>query len=209
MDGIHDLAGMQGFGKINHIPDDVVFHEEWQRTAFLLMLATQVVIDDLTADEYRHSVERMAPAHYLQSHYYERMLTGTASLMVERGIVRLEELEKIAGGKFPLSLPVAEDPIVPLEPQETARFRPGDNVRVKQMHPKGHVRAPRFCRGKQGIVLHVAPRFSFPDTAAHGGPHRKEHTYHVEFRATDLWNDEGTENNSVVVDLWDSYLEEI
>jgi hypothetical protein len=57
--------------------------------------------------------------------------------------------------------------------------------------------------------LHKAPKFSFPDTSAHGGERRKEHTYHVEFLAQDLWPDEGAVNDSVVVDLWDSYLEAV
>jgi nitrile hydratase len=56
-------------------------------------------------------------------------------------------------------------------------------------------------------VIHRAPRFRFPDTSAHDGERRKEHTYHVEFASTDLWSDERVTNDSVIVDLWDSYLE--
>jgi nitrile hydratase len=55
--------------------------------------------------------------------------------------------------------------------------------------------------------LHVAPPFSFPDASAHGGPRRAEHTYHVEFDARDLWPDAPEAKGTVVVDLWDSYLE--
>ena len=67
---------------------------------------------------------------------------------------------------------------------------------------------PRFCRGKTGTVVHVAPKFSFPDASAHGEPFRKEHTYHVEFPAAELWADAAGSNESVVVDIWDSYLED-
>ena len=207
MDGIHDLGGMQGFGAVVREENEPVFHEDWQRIAFGLMILPQAALRCNNADEYRHSVERMLPAHYLQSHYYERVLTGATTLLVEKGVLSIDDLEARAGGAFPLAAPVSEDPVVARSPQPEARFRAGDKVKVLDIHPKGHVRAPRFCRGKTGIIIHVAPKFGFPDTAAHDGPRRKEHTYHVEFRSKDLWCSDGVSGDSVIVDLWDSYLE--
>ena len=207
MDGIHDLGGMQGFGAVSIEQDEPVFHEPWQATAFALMVATQVVMRSHNADEYRHSIERMNPSHYLQAHYYERVLTGTTTLLVEKGLLDIQDLEARCGGRFPLAAPVAADPLSDRVPQTQARFTVGDRVRVLPVSPAGHVRAPKFCRGHVGTVLHRAPKFSFPDTSAHGGERRKEHTYHVEFSAQALWPSEGGANDSVVVDLWDSYLE--
>lgn len=207
MDGIHDLGGMQGFGPVVREKDEPVFHEDWQRIAFGLMTLPQIAIRCNNVDEYRHSVERMMPAHYLQSHYYERVLTGATTLLIEKGVISLDDLEARAGGVFPLSAPISDNPMVDLPAQTEARFKVGDAVRVVDMHPSGHTRAPRFCRGHTGIVIHVAPKFDFPDTAAHGGLRRKEHTYHVEFKSEVLWGSDGTEGDSVVVDLWDSYLE--
>jgi nitrile hydratase len=37
---------------------------------------------------------------------------------------------------------------------------------------------------------------------------RREPTYHVEFSAAELWAEAAEEGDSVVVDLWESYLEE-
>lgn len=207
MDGIHDLGGMAGFGAISYEENEPVFHEPWQATAFALNIVGIGVLRNHNADEYRHSIERMPPVHYLQACYYERVLTGAATLFVEKGVVAKEELEERAGGAFPLASPNAPAPMAELEPQPVARFKKGDRVKVKDIHPAGHTRVPRFCRGKTGTVLHVAPAFSFPDAAAHGGAFRKEHTYHVEFASTDLWADAGADNESVIVDLWDSYLE--
>ena len=45
------------------------------------------------ADEYRHAIERMAPIHYLQARYYERVLTGVTTLLVEKGVLDLSDLE--------------------------------------------------------------------------------------------------------------------
>lgn len=206
MDSIHDLGGMSGFGAVQVEHDEPVFHEDWEALAYSLNALGLARLHAYNIDEYRHAIERMDPAHYLAASYYERVLTGVATLLVEKGVVTHEELERRAGGAFPLARPVADSPTVDLEPQLQPRFAVGAMIEVRQMHPTGHTRVPRYVRGKRGIVLHVAPPCSFPDGAAHGLPPRSEHTYHVEFRARELWPD-AAEADSVVVDLWDSYLE--
>jgi nitrile hydratase len=207
MDGIHDLGGMNGFGAVEIEPDEPVFHEHWEALAFALNALGVAAIAAYNVDEYRHSIERMEPAHYLRARYYERVLTGVATLLVEKRIVSREELERRAGGAFPLSNPVAKNPTADLQDPPRSRFVVGDVVIVRNMHPAGHTRVPRYVRGKRGIVVKVTPEFSFPDAAAHGLAHRSEPTYHVEFSAGELWGDAAGSNDSVVVDLWDSYLE--
>ena len=207
MHGIHDLGGMYGFGPIVYESDEPVFHEQWQETTFAVLMAAGTMLPGFNADQYRLSVERMAPSHYLSVHYYERMLTGITTLLVEQGILDLADLEERARGVFPLALPIAAEPLAELVPQPVARFRVGQSVRVRQYNPKGHTRAPGFCRGKLGTVLRVTRKFPFPDTSAHGGELRDEHTYHVEFAARELWAGNGNDKDTVVVDLWDSYLE--
>ena len=139
--------------------------------------------------EYRHAVERMDPAHYLAASYYERWLTGVATLLVEKGVVTRAELEARAGGQFPLSRPPASVELDYIPPPEIPRFAVGGAVVVRDIHPPGHTRVPRYVRGKRGGVVHVAPRFVFPDTAGHGMHAHREPTYHVEFPARDLWTD--------------------
>ena len=206
MDGIHDLGGMNGFGPVHVEPDEPVFHEEWEALAYAVNALGIARLQAYNIDEYRHSIERMEPAHYLSASYYERVLTGVATLLVEKGVVTHQELEQRAAGTFPLARPVSESPTVELAPQLQPRFAVGAVVRARDIHPEGHTRVPRYVRGKRGRVLHVAPRFSFPDGAAHGLAQRSEHTYHVEFAASELWPGEQS-RDSVVVDLWDSYLE--
>jgi nitrile hydratase len=184
-----------------------LFHEDWEAIAYALNAVGIVRLAAYNIDEYRHSIERMSPMHYLSATYYERVLTGVATLLVEKGIVTHAELEERAGGLFPLSGPVAEQPRSDLHPQGDARFSVRDRVLVRDLHPLGHTRVPRYVRGKHGVVVHVAPRFSFPDVAAHGLSLRTEHTYHVEFLASELWADSNGSNETVVVDLWDCYLE--
>ena len=80
----------------------------------------------------------------------------------------------------------------------------GQRIRVKGRGGAGANGGPA---GDLYVVVHVAPPFSFPDTSAHGRTHRTEHTYHVEFPMNDLWGDAARSGDTVVVDLWDCYLE--
>jgi len=208
MDGIHDLGGMCGFGPVSVERDEPVFHDRWEARAFGLNALGIVVLHAYNADEYRHAIERMDPAHYLTASYYERTLTAVATLLVEKGILTHADLEARAGGRFPLARPVASHAgEIAAEPASGPRFMVGDRVRVRDRRPAGHTRAPRYVRGKRGAVVHVAPPFSFPDAAAHGRSVRAEPTYHVEFQAQDLWADAAGANETVVVDLWETYLE--
>src|SRR5262245_29516449 len=140
MDGIHDLGGMAGFGRVKVELDETVFHQAWEGLAYALSALGSVKLRSLNIDEYRHSVERMGPGHYLTASYYERMLTGVATLLVEKGVVTRDELEARAGGIFPLSQAVAEHPTADLPAQTHARFKAGDRVLVRSIHPGGHTR---------------------------------------------------------------------
>src|SRR5580704_7160803 len=103
---MHDLGGKQGFGAVRYTVDAQPFHEPWEvRANSLYGLAVRHGIFNM--DEYRHAIERMDPRHYLAASYYERSLTGLATLCVEKGLVAREELERRAQGSFPLSAPSA------------------------------------------------------------------------------------------------------
>jgi nitrile hydratase subunit beta len=206
VDGIHDLGGMQGFGPVDHAPEEPAFHEPWEGRARALM---EVVLGTVQPNggEFRHAIERMAPGHYLTSSYYEHWLTAAATLAVEHGLFTREDLEARAGGAFPLSGPVLAPPVTepeagPAEPW----FGIGDWVRVREWHPAGHTRCPRYIRGKTGVVVRLDGSYSLPDVEAHSSARRHEPTYSVRFDATELWSD-GQQGVGVHVDLWESYLE--
>jgi nitrile hydratase len=206
VDGIHDLGGMQGFGPVVHSPAERVFPERWQAVARALL---QVVAGaaGVSGGEFRHSIERMEPGHYLTSDYYEHWLTAAATLAVEHGLVARSDLEARAGGRFPLSDPVLALPVVDAGPDVgKPRFGAGDRVRVREWHPPGHTRCPRYVRGKAGMVVRVDGTHSVPDIEAHGTARRHEPTYSVRFDAAELWRD-AQRGVWVHVDLWDSYLE--
>jgi nitrile hydratase subunit beta len=185
MDGIHDLGGKQGFGKVQYAPAAPAFHAPWeQRANALYSLAVKLGIFNM--DEYRHAIERMEPRHYLSASYYERTLTSLATLLVEKGVVTREELERRAQGAFPLASPSAPGRTNLPEP---ARFAIGDAVMVRNDHVPGHVRMPAYIRGKRGVVVGESPAYPFPDAQAHGVPADDEPTYDVRFSTAELWAD--------------------
>jgi len=92
MNGMHDLGGMHGMGPINPEPNEPVFHTPWERTVFGLFMTT-FAGGHFNVDEFRHAIERMDAAHYLQSPYYEHWLHSIETLLVERGVVTTAEID--------------------------------------------------------------------------------------------------------------------
>jgi hypothetical protein len=72
------------------------------------------------------------------------------------------------------------------------RFAAGARVRARAADPDGHTRLPRYARGHMGEVVEVRATWQLPDEAVRG-VFRAEPVYVV---------------HSVLLDLWESYLEE-
>jgi len=86
------------------------------------------------------------------------------------------------------------------------RFAAGARVRTFRHDPPHHTRLPRYARGKRGVVVEAEGRAPLADVNAQGrGEAPVEQVYAVRFEARDLW---GEGDHHVVLDLWESYLEE-
>lgn len=202
MDGMHDLGGRQGFGPVRFTLNALPFHTPWEvRANSLYVLAVRRGL--INMDEYRHAIERMEPRHYLGASYYERSLTGLATLIVEKGIATREELERDARGAFPLARPAAPGRTNAVDRE---RFKSGDRVRVRDEYVPGHVRMPGYIRGKVGVVVGESPAYPFPDAHGHGIAAEDEPTYDVRFRSDDLWPGDA-ESALVHVGVFQSYLQ--
>jgi nitrile hydratase subunit beta len=222
MNGAHDLGGMHGFGPVAAEPGEPVFHADWERRAFALTLAMGAW-RRWNIDMSRSAREQMAPAEYLATSYYEHWLFGLLWLLAERGfaspdeIARVERGEPTAGGPAPLQdgalradgvarmlgNPRAarlDDPVPP-------RFRVGQAVVARNLHPVGHTRLPRYVRGRRGEIAIDHGVFIFPDSHAAGQGTTPQHVYSVRFTARELWGPDAPARDTVHVDLWDDYLE--
>lgn len=168
-------------------------------------MALAALLTGLPGDRFRHAIERMDPLWYLASPYYEHWLTATATTLVEAGVLTRDELDGRLGSVFSLAGPVRAEPVAEAGPSsERHRYGVGDRVRVREWHPLGHTRAPRYVQGKRGTVTRLDSPSSVPDVRCHGDAVRTEPAYSVRFEAPELW---GCPGDPVHVDLWESYLE--
>jgi len=92
MNGIHDLGGMHGLGPVRREADEPVFHQEWERRVFGMFIAA-FAGGHFNVDEFRHGIERMDPAHYLQSSYYEHWLHTLEANLIEKRVITRKELD--------------------------------------------------------------------------------------------------------------------
>lgn len=217
MNGIHDLGGMHGMGAVITEENEPPFHHEWERRTFSLF-ASLFVGGHFNVDMFRHAIERMNPAHYLEESYYEHWMHAFETLLLEKGVITPEELAGIQQpGEASAYIPVLRQEMVQavimtgasarVETDIPASFRAGDRVRAKNINPAGHTRLPRYVRGKTGTIVIDHGVFITPDTVAHGLGDHPQHVYSVSFDATELWGKNAPAKDTVRIDLWDDYLE--
>src|SRR5215469_5895457 len=207
MDGIHDMGGMDGFGRVQPEANEPAFHADWERRVFGIVNGV-LALTGVNIDEFRHAIERIPPARYLSSSYYQRWLLAAETLLVERGILSREELKSLAQPEqVSVALPAVSPRGVPAQARLRPRFKTGDRVKVRSIHPPGHTRSPRYVRGKTGVVRRVHGIYVFPDTNAHRAGEKRQHVYLVEFSAHELWGRDHRER--VMIDLWEDYLEPV
>ena len=222
MNGAHDLGGMHGLGPINPEleNEEPWFHSDWEKRVFAMTLATGM-LGQWNIDTSRHARERQHPADYLKNSYYENWLAGLETLLVENNLISAEELASgkanvDADTKTGLRIPGPQDVPKILEkggpsvrdPKSEPVYGPGVPVRVINIHPSGHTRAPRYTRGHQGTVAAHHGFHVFPDRAAHG-PDDGAHLYSVWFTADELWGNGAPETDGVFVDLWEPHLDPV
>jgi nitrile hydratase len=215
MNGVHDMGGMTDFGPIRPEIDEPLFHADWERRVFGMV--RNVVDKRYNWDEFRFAIERLDPVVYLSASYYERWLSALERHLIEKGVLSEAELRERTAGAAPR--PGVPSPaeaaraevgtgVVGLpEVGEVPRFKAGDLVRARNIHPSGHTRLPRYVRGKQGTIDRFLGRFILPDSNALGLGEHLQPVYAVRFDASELWGSAAREGDSVCVDLWEGYLE--
>jgi nitrile hydratase beta subunit len=217
MNGIHDMGGMDGFGKVEPEPNEPVFHEEWEGRV-LAMNRAMASAASWNIDMSRFSRERLAPHIYIAASYYQKWFLGMRQMLVDRGLVEPDEL--VAGHALTLGKPLARGPFtiddVPRvmtrgkfdrSASAPARFKVGDRVRTRNIHPQTHTRLPRYARGHAGVVERVHGCHVFPDVAAIGQGENPQWLYTVVFESRELWGPDADPTIKVSIDAFEPYLE--
>jgi nitrile hydratase subunit beta len=217
VNGVHDMGGMDGFGKVLPEPNEPTFHTEWEARV-LAMVRAMGAAGAFNIDTSRYFRETLPPEVYLGSSYYRKWLLGLEDLLVDKGFVGADEIaaghatapakplkrgkftradvERImVRGKFARPAPAA------------AKFKPGDRVRAKNIHPKTHTRLPRYARGHVGVVELNHGCQVFPDSAATDSGENPQWLYTVVFDATELWGPDADPTLKISIDAFEPYLE--
>jgi len=217
MNGVHDMGGMDGFGRVEPEPNEPVFHEPWEGRVMAMNRAMGAV-GVWNIDVGRFSRE-MLPAHvYLASSYYRKWFLGLEQMLLERGLIDADEVaaghalrpgKPLKRGKFDVA---AVDRVMTRgsfsrPAQAPARFKPGDRVRAKNIHPVSHTRLPRYVRGHVGVVERLHGSHVFPDTMVAGQGESPQWLYTVCFNSRELWGPEADPTVTVSIDAFEPYLD--
>jgi nitrile hydratase len=175
---------------------------------------------DIPVGSLRTQIERIETVHYLTSSYYAHWQEALEAGLTQAGVIAPGELdgwiERLAAGE---PMPVRTDPeraaatgglLEPVEPAPSPghahRYALGQTVLVRRISSPQHNRCPRYIRGLSGRVERLLAPARLPENEATGGD-AEAPGYTVAFRSADLWPEDGTDHE-VLVDLWETYLEE-
>jgi nitrile hydratase subunit beta len=217
-----DLGGRKGFGRVEIETNEPVYHEPWEGRVIAGILAT-IMAGLYNVDQFRAGIDDLDPASYMRMGYYHRWLHTLEVNCLAAGVFADQELEsRLAGLAAGLEAPapMAADPRIAeqlralveqgasneREAPGAPRFVRGARVRGRTLPRARHARIPGYAQGATGTVELVHGAFVFPDTNLRGEGENPEYVYGVRFGARDLWPD-AEEHASVLVDLWESYLE--
>jgi hypothetical protein len=92
MPRVHDRGGWPDVGSINKDEHNYSLWEK--RTDALLMLLVSPTKQVLRVDELRRAIESLPPEAYEKMSYYERWISAIETLLLEKGILTREEIER-------------------------------------------------------------------------------------------------------------------
>ncbi len=220
MNSVHDLGGMDGFGKVVPEPDDEPpFHAPWEGRVLAMSRALGAA-GAWNIDVGRHGIERLPPHVYLAASYYQKWHLRNEKLCLELGLAAADELASghAKGSARPLPrMPMRPDnieralvrPGYGRTPSAPARFKAGDRVRARNMHPKSHTRLPRFTRGHVGVVARIQGFHIYPDAMVAEGREDPQWLYTVAFDGRELWGADADPTLEVSIEAFEPYLEPV
>jgi len=90
-----------------------------------------------------------------------------------------------------------------------ALFSIGDAVRVRETHPMGHIRTPRYIMGKAGTVERICGEFRNPEELAFGRDGKPtQPLYRVRFPQDVVWGGyDGPAGDTIDIELYEHWLE--
>jgi nitrile hydratase beta subunit len=217
MDGVHDMGGMDGFGKVDPEPNEPVFHQHWEGRVLAMSRAIRA-LGAWNIDWDRYGIELLPPHVYLASSYYKRWFLRTVHLLRQLGLIETDEIaaghalrpgKGLNRGVFTLAdvERVMRRGLYGRAAPTPARFKIDDRVRAKNIHPRTHTRLPRYVRGHIGVVERVHGAHVFPDSVIAGKGEDPQWLYTVRFDARELWGADADPTAKISIEAFEPYLE--
>ncbi len=86
----------------------------------------------------------------------------------------------------------------------------GAKVRIRDLMPPGHVRAPAYLRGKSGEIERAIAPFKNPEQLAYGLTAKEQMLYRVRFRASDIWGAQAENAQDVIeAEVYAHWIEKV
>ena len=217
------MGGRFGDGAIQPASTkDKTFKETWHARALAVTLATGS-LRQWNLDMSRHARECLPPKDYCEFSYYNKWISALANLLVARGVISSAEFSDPIQKMHPLSsrkLLAVEVAKVLSKGAPTSRsvedppkFLVGQNVKTRRAQNKfvsgGHTRLPKYAERSKGKIEICHGAHVFPDAHAHDLGEQPEHLYTVSFLASELWESPENPNDTLCVDIWESYMEPV
>jgi len=217
VNGVHDMGGMDGFGKVEAEPNEPVFHEQWEGRV-MAMVRAMGAQGAFNIDMSRFYREQLPPHVYLASSYYKKWFLGFEDMLIAKGYIAAEEVR--SGRALAAAKPLKRGAFKLDDVERVmvrgkfgrpaiapAKFKAGDRVRARNIHPATHTRLPRYVRGHLGVIERDHGCQVFPDSAAMGAGENPQWLYTVVFEALELWGPDADPTVKVSVDAFEPYLE--
>ena len=167
MNGVHDMGGMDGFGKVEAEPNEPPFHETWEGRV-LAMQRAMGYAGAWHIDDSRYAQETLPPQTYLAVSYYQRW-----ELAMEKNLLRARLRDRGRARRRPCaaarpspcrasSRRMSCDAGMTRnsffrQQQGPARFKPGDRVRTQE-HQSADPHPPAALCARQGRHGRADPR---------------------------------------------------
>jgi len=175
---------------------------------------------------------------YLGTPYYSRWLWSVGRILIEKGHIswseftdRLDEVHARYANGLEGRIPEAQpkfagdgskvkrnkhhilamgigDPQVFAGKADPAKFKVGDQVRVRELPAMFYTRTPEYVRGAEGVIAHLAYESPAPEDETWDREDAKpEWFYIVRFRQADLWDGyTGHQNDTLQTEIPERWL---
>jgi nitrile hydratase beta subunit len=216
MNGVHDMGGMDGFGKVEAEPNEPPFHTPWEGRVLAMQRAMSYA-GAWHIDDSRFAQETLPPQVYLMASYYQRWALAMEQNLLKRGYLGPDEMA--AGHTLRPAKPLQRTLTLDVvrrgmgrgsyfrQQQGPARFKPGDRVRTKNINPQSHTRLPRYARDKCGVIELIHGCHAFPDSVATGEGDNPQWLYTVVFDSREIWGPDADPTLKLSIDAFEPYLE--